>query len=177
MKRWNRVWIVGMTPHTIMVTISGAISSVASVGKRRLELCVVPSALSRRGPTTPAAGRITSAAHSAGMAAGSGAASELSSRNASPRAAARRRRVVLVLDAIGRAAITLQLGFDPVDSVAVAFGALAAVAKLCKALDRRLVSLEVKTADKSTDWIVCGCRPGLLPGNRQRCTDNGQANE
>ena len=45
-------------------------------------------------------------------------------------AGGRRRRIVDVLDPLGRAAVALELRFDPVDRRAIAIGALAPIAEL-----------------------------------------------
>ena len=77
---------------------------------------------------------------------------------ASPRIAASapigRRRLVFVMNAVGRAAVALELRLDPVDCRAVAVGALTPVAELRESFDRRLVFLEVEPRHERGDRIV-----------------------
>ena len=59
---------------------------------------------------------------------------------------------VFILDALGvRAAVALELRLDPVDGGTVARRALAPIAELRQALDRRLVLLEVEPLDQGLD--------------------------
>ena len=63
--------------------------------------------------------------------------------------------VYIVRDALRvRAAVALELRFDPVDRGAIALGALAAIAELRQSLDRRLVLLEVEPADQLANRII-----------------------
>jgi len=48
------------------------------------------------------------------------------------------------------------LSFDPVDGVAIALGALAAITKCGEAFDRGLVLFEIQSAHKGPDWVVGG---------------------
>src|SRR5256712_14130452 len=66
----------------------------------------------------------------------------------------RRRRLVHVLQPLGRAAEALQLAFDPVDSGAVAIGPLVPVAERGQAPDRGLVPLQIGTSDQPPDRAV-----------------------
>src|SRR5205085_2440063 len=62
--------------------------------------------------------------------------------------------VVLVLDPLGvRAAVALELRFDPVHCRAVAIGALPAITELGQALDRRLVPVEIEARDDRFDLL------------------------
>src|SRR6185312_17082198 len=67
----------------------------------------------------------------------------------------------------GRAAVALQLRLDPVDRIAVALRALAAVAKLRQPLDRRLVLRQVQATDEGRDRIGGGGRYRV--GRRDGC--------
>ena len=62
--------------------------------------------------------------------------------------------LVFVLDPLGRAAVALELCFDPVDRGAVAIGALPPIAELRQALDRRLVAFEIEPLDQRLDPFV-----------------------
>ena len=62
-----------------------------------------------------------------------------------------------ILDPFGiLAAVALELGFDPIDSFPVAFGALASVAKLREALHYCLVFFQIQTCRQRLPGIV-GC--------------------
>jgi hypothetical protein len=62
---------------------------------------------------------------------------------------------VFVLQALDiRAAVRFELGFDPVQRLAIALGALAAVTELRQALDGRLVLFQVELADQCGDRIA-----------------------
>src|SRR5256885_1656651 len=75
------------------------------------------------------------------------------------RGGARRRRGVLVRDALGiRAAVALELRLDPIDRGAVAIGALAPVTELGEAFHGRLVPLEIEACDHQPDGIIGGIR-------------------
>jgi hypothetical protein len=74
----------------------------------------------------------------------------------SPSAGRARRRIVDVFDALGRAAVALQLRLDPVDCRAIAIGALPAIAELRQAFDRRSVSFEVEPFDQRLHRIGRG---------------------
>ena len=62
------------------------------------------------------------------------------------------RRRVFVDDSLGvRAAIALELSFDPVDSIAISLRALATIAELCQSFDRRLVFLQLEARNHRFD--------------------------
>src|SRR6266700_313327 len=65
-----------------------------------------------------------------------------------------RRRLVHVIDALGRAAEALQPAFDPVDRCAIAIGPLPPVAECGQTLDRGLVYLQIEPSDQDPDWVV-----------------------
>jgi len=96
-----------------------------------------------------------------------------SARGLARRGRTRRRLGELVLQAFGvRAAVGLELGLDPVQRLAVALRALAAVTELGEALDGGLVPLQVELADKARH------RVGGLTGRRLRkCRGAGQRSE
>ncbi len=73
-----------------------------------------------------------------------------------------RRRVELVDQALGGAAVALELRLDPVDGLAVALGALPPIPELRQALDGGLVAFEVQPGDESPDRVRRG-------GSRRRC--------
>ena len=75
------------------------------------------------------------------------------------------RRDVLVLDALGRTAVALELRLDPVDRGAVAIGALAAIAELREPLDGGLVSLEIEARRPASesDLRAAVRRPAAKP--------------
>src|SRR5437667_102944 len=80
---------------------------------------------------------------------------------------ARRRRHILIGDPLdGCAAVAFQLRLDPVDGVAIALGALPAIAELRQSLDRRFVLVQVEPTDKGTDRVRLGGRRRLLCKNR-----------
>ena len=90
-------------------------------------------------------------------------------RAAPPRCCLRRqpariRRVVR--HALGLAAIALELRLDPVDRVAIALRAFAAIAKLGQALDRGLVPLEFQPADEHPDRVGARPAPARLAARR-----------
>ena len=74
-----------------------------------------------------------------------------------PRAAG---RIVILQAGRVRAAVVLELGFDPVDRSTIAGGALPAVAELREPFDRRLVFLEVQASDQDPYRIDCSGRSG-----------------
>ena len=74
-------------------------------------------------------------------------------RATSPRLRIRRRRLELVPEAPGRAAVALELRLDPVDGPAIPLGALAPVAELRQSLDRGLVALEIEPRHERPDGI------------------------
>ena len=84
---------------------------------------------------------------------------------ATPSAFLRRRRVVLIRHSLGRTAIALELRLDPIAGLAIALGALAAIAKLRQTLDGGLVFLEFEASYQgrmgSFGWAagVAGCCP------------------
>jgi hypothetical protein len=69
-----------------------------------------------------------------------------------------------------RAAIALELRFDPCDGVAIALRAFTAIAELRQSFDRRLVFLKVEVADDRRDivgwrrWLCGRLRRRLLSG-------------
>src|SRR5438552_6712675 len=77
------------------------------------------------------------------------------------------RRLIVVLQAgdVG-AAVAPELDLDPVHRGAVPVGALAPVAELGEAFDRRLVLLEVEPRDQLGDGILCRGRSGGYLGRR-----------
>ena len=85
----------------------------------------------------------------------------------------RRRLGELVLQAFGvRAAVGLELGLDPVQRLAVALRALAAVTELGQALDGGLVPLQVELADEAGHRVS-----GLTGRGLRKCRGAGQRNE
>src|SRR5437660_2004196 len=77
------------------------------------------------------------------------------------------RRLIVVLQAgdVG-AAVAPELGLDPAHRGAVPVGALAPVAELGEAFDRRLVLLEVEARDQLSDGILSRPRGGVRLGRR-----------
>src|SRR5437660_8569471 len=104
-------------------------------------------------------------AHAAVAATARGAA-RVAERSGPFRPGPRWRRLIVVLQAcdIG-AAVAPELGLDPVHRGAVPVGALAPVAELGEAFDRRLVLLEVEARDQLGDGILCR-RGGVRLGRR-----------
>src|SRR4029450_10315950 len=58
------------------------------------------------------------------------------------------------LHPLGRAAVALELGLDPVDSLAVALGALSPVAELGERLDAGFALPEIQPPDQRTDGLI-----------------------
>ena len=63
-----------------------------------------------------------------------------------------------VLDAFSRTAVTLELRFDPIDSLAIALGALPPIAKLRESFNRGLVFFKIEPADERLDDLILWVR-------------------
>ena len=89
------------------------------------------------------------------------------------RRSACRRRLIVVLDALGiRAAVALELRLDPIDCRSIAIRALTPIAELRQPFDRGLVFFQVESIDHLLDRVVVGrhCRGlGLRLGRRRLC--------
>src|SRR5213596_2809986 len=108
------------------------------------------------GWTLPTLVQYTSAGAHAAVAAPARGAARVAGRSGRFCPGTRWRRLIVVRQArdIGTA-VAPELGLDPVHRGAVAVGALAPVAELGEALDRRLVLLEVEARDQPSDGILC----------------------
>src|SRR5439155_7185457 len=69
-----------------------------------------------------------------------------------------RGRAVLVLDALRRAAVALELRFNPVHGRAIPICALTPIPELRESFDRGFVLLQVESFDEHLDGIVGGRR-------------------
>ena len=79
----------------------------------------------------------------------------------------------VVRQPLGRAAIALELRFDPLDRVTIPLRAFTAIAKLSQPFNRGLVLLEIQAADEHPDSVgLCRCLRGLLGLTALRCRDH-----